>query len=113
VKVRSRGGRGGRNLEYLAGLAIGLNGLDDVVALAADTDGIDGSGGHAGGIVTPEILEIGREAGLDVLEQLNKNDTYIFFQACKLLVETGPTRTNVNDFRLILINPGAVEPALG
>ncbi|MGI9257713.1 MAG: glycerate kinase type-2 family protein [Gammaproteobacteria bacterium] len=113
VKVRSRGGRGGRNLEYLAGLAIGLNGLDDVVALAADTDGIDGSGGHAGAIVTPEILGIGREAGLDIQTQLNKNDTYLFFQACKLLVETGPTRTNVNDFRLILINPTAVEPALG
>ncbi len=113
VKVRSRGGRGGRNLEYLAGLAIGLNGLENVVALAADTDGYDGSGGHAGAIVTPEILEIGRQADLDILEQLNRNDTYLFFQACKLLVETGPTRTNVNDFRLILINPTAVEPALG
>ena len=112
VKVRSSGGRGGRNLEYLAGLAIGLDGLKNVVALAADTDGIDGSGGHAGALVTPDILRTGRDAGVDMQTQLSKNDTYIFFQACKLLVETGPTRTNVNDFRLILINPMAVEPAL-
>ncbi len=112
VKVRASGGRGGRNLEYLAGLAIGLGGVDEVVALAADTDGIDGSGGHAGAVVTPEILETGREAGLEIRTQLEKNDTYRFFEACKLLVETGPTRTNVNDFRLILINPTAVEAAL-
>ncbi|HEY5622799.1 MAG TPA: DUF4147 domain-containing protein [Gammaproteobacteria bacterium] len=113
VKVRERGGRGGRNLEYLAGLAIGLDGRSDVAALAADTDGIDGCGGHAGAFVIPGIVPMGLEAGADIHELLNKNDTYRFFEACKLLLETGPTRTNVNDFRLILISPESVGAEIG
>jgi hydroxypyruvate reductase len=110
VVVTGKNGRGGRNLEYLAGLAIELCGHANIVALAADTDGIDGNADHAGGVVVPEILSIGKDAGADLARLLAKNDTYRYFQACKLLVETGPTRTNVNDFRLILINPPAQEP---
>ncbi|HEY5622902.1 MAG TPA: MOFRL family protein, partial [Gammaproteobacteria bacterium] len=85
----------------------------DVVAFAADTDGIDGSGGHAGAFVIPGIVPMGLESGADIRELLGKNDTYRFFEACKLLVETGPTRTNVNDFRLILINPELVGTVIG
>jgi hydroxypyruvate reductase len=104
VVVTGKSGRGGRNLEYLAGLALELDGHENIVALAADTDGIDGNADHAGGVVVPETLSLGRDAGVDLDLLLAKNDTYRYFQACKLLVETGPTRTNVNDFRLILIN---------
>jgi hydroxypyruvate reductase len=109
VVVRGKNGRGGRNLEYLAGLALELDGHENIIALAADTDGIDGSADHAGGIVTPGTLALGREAGVDLAALLEQNDTYRYFQACKLLVVTGPTRTNVNDFRLILINPLVLE----
>ncbi len=105
VAVSGKDGHGGRNLEYLAGLALALDGHANIVALAADTDGIDGNADHAGGVVVPEILSLGRDADVDLGLLLAKNDTYRYFQACKLLVETGPTRTNVSDFRLILINP--------
>ena len=113
VVISGRDGRGGRNLEYLAALALALDGHENIVALAADTDGIDGNADHAGGVVVPEILALGRDADLDLSLLLAKNDTYRYFQACKLLVETGPTRTNVSDFRLILINPMAEEPVRG
>jgi glycerate 2-kinase len=105
VVMTADSGRGGRNLEYLAGMALELNGHRGVVALAADTDGIDGNADNAGGIVVPDLLARGQSAGLDLAELLARNDTYRFFHACKLLIKTGPTRTNVNDFRLILINP--------
>jgi len=105
VLVTGKDGRGGRNLEYLAGLALELDGHENIVALAADTDGIDGNADHAGGLVVPEILSLGKDANVDLADRAAKNDTYRYFQACKLLVKTGPTRTNVNDFRLILINP--------
>jgi len=105
VVVGGKAGQGGRNLEYLAGLALQLDGHENIVAIAADTDGIDGNADHAGAIVTPATLALGRESGLDLADLLNQNDTYRYFQACKLLLVTGPTRTNVNDFRLILINP--------
>jgi glycerate 2-kinase len=99
------GGCGGRNLEYLAGLALELDGAPGIYALAADTDGIDGRGGHAGGFVVPELLALGAKQGLSLAEQLARHDTHAFFAACGLLLETGPTRTNVNDFRLILCHP--------
>lgn len=98
-------GRGGRNLEYLAGLAVGLEGVSGVYALAADTDGIDGEGGHAGGFVVPEIDQLGTGRGLTVGSKLAEHDTFSFFDATGLLLRTGPTRTNVNDFRLILCEP--------
>ena len=96
------GGRGGRNTEYLAALALELDGAPGIFALAADTDGIDGHGDHAGGIVVPETLALGTAQGLGLAELLARHDTYRYFDACGLLLKTGPTRTNVNDFRLIL-----------
>ena len=99
------GGRGGRNTEYLAALALELDGAPGIFALAADTDGIDGHGDHAGGIVVPETLQFGAERGLSLAELLARHDTYSYFDACGSLLKTGPTRTNVNDFRLILCQP--------
>lgn len=102
VVLSRHGGRGGRNLEYLAALALELDGAAHVHALAADTDGIDGDGDHAGGIVTPDLLERGASRGLSLDERLAEHDTYTFFDACASLLKTGPTRTNVNDFRVVL-----------
>jgi hydroxypyruvate reductase len=102
VVLGEGGGHGGRNTEYTSALALELDGEPGVYALAADTDGIDGHGDHAGGIVVPEILALGRAQGLSLAELLAQHDSYSYFDACGLLVRTGPTRTNVNDFRLIL-----------
>ena len=102
VVLGEGGGRGGRNTEYLAALALELGGCSGIAALAADTDGIDGHGDHAGGIVVPETLALGATRGLALDVLLAQHDTYSYFDACGLLVKTGPTRTNVNDFRLIL-----------
>jgi glycerate 2-kinase len=96
------GGRGGRNTEYLAALALELDGAPGICALAADTDGIDGHGDHAGAIVVPELPQLGAKRELSLKELLARHDTYSYFDACGLLLKTGPTRTNVNDFRLIL-----------
>jgi len=98
-------GRGGRNLEYLSGLALELAGAPGVYAVAADTDGIDGRGDHAGGLVTPGMLAEGAALGPPLETLLAQHDTYRFFDACDLLLRTGPTRTNVNDFRLIVCLP--------
>jgi hydroxypyruvate reductase len=102
VVLGEGGGRGGRNTEYLAALALELDGASGIYALAADTDGIDGHGDHAGGIVVPDILALGaaQESSLESL--LARHDSYSYFDGCGLLLKTGPTRTNVNDFRLIL-----------
>lgn len=102
VVLDRTGGKGGRNLEYLAGLALELDGCEGVYALAADTDGIDGHGDHAGACVVPSLLEPGAGKGLGLDALLDAHDTYRFFDARGLLLRTGPTRTNVNDFRLIL-----------
>ncbi len=99
------GGRGGRNTEYLAALALELDGAPGIAALAADTDGIDGHGDHAGAVVDPTTLAFGARRGLSLEELLARHDTYRYFDACGLLLKTGPTRTNVNDFRLILCEP--------
>ncbi len=99
------GGRGGRNTEYLAALALELDGALGIAALAADTDGIDGHGDHAGGIVDATTLTLGAERALSLAELLARHDTYRYFDACGQLLKTGPTRTNVNDFRLILCEP--------
>lgn len=103
--VAEGSGRGGRNTEYLAALALELDGAPGIAALAADTDGIDGHGDHAGGIVVPEMLSLGAARDLSLAELLARHDTYSYFDACGLLLKTGPTRTNVNDFRLILCEP--------
>jgi hydroxypyruvate reductase len=96
------GARGGRNTEYIASLALELDGLAGVCALAADTDGLDGAGDHAGAIAVPETLRLGAERGVSLARALAQHDTYSYFDATGHLLRTGPTRTNVNDFRLIL-----------
>jgi glycerate 2-kinase len=102
VTVRGKG-RGGRNAEFLLGLAIALGGRGDISALAGDTDGIDGSEDNAGAVITPDSLARAAQAGLNVQERLADNDAYSVFAALGDLIVTGPTRTNVNDFRAILV----------
>lgn len=99
----SGAGRGGRNTEYLLALAIALDAAPNTYALAADTDGIDGTESNAGAVIGPDTLSRARAAGINAGQQLSKNDAYGFFAAIDSLVETGPTLTNVNDFRAILI----------
>ncbi|MDN5836588.1 MAG: glycerate kinase, partial [Nitrosospira sp.] len=98
-----RGGRGGRNAEFLLSLVIQLNGLPQVHALACDTDGIDGSENNAGAIATPDSLHRATKMGINAAALLAVNDAYTFFEQIGDLVFTGPTRTNVNDYRAILI----------
>ena len=102
VTVKGKG-RGGRNAEFLAGLALGLAGAPGISALAADTDGIDGSEDNAGAFVTADTLKRARAAGLDVAGLVAGNDCYSLFAALDDLLVSGPTLTNVNDFRAILI----------
>jgi hydroxypyruvate reductase len=96
-------GRGGRNTEFLLGLAVALNGLPGVWAIAGDTDGIDGTEDAAGALVAPDTLARARAAGLDPRGVLAAHDSYGLFDAIGDLVRTGPTLTNVNDIRAILI----------
>jgi len=102
VTVRGKG-RGGRCGEFLLSLAIALDGLDATWALAADTDGIDGSEDNAGAVLTPDALARAHARGLDPKKLLAQNDAYAFFSTLGDLVVTGPTRTNVNDYRAILL----------
>lgn len=102
VTVRGEG-RGGRNAEFLLALAVALDGHPGIHAIAGDTDGIDGTEDNAGCILTPDTLERARRAGLNAKAELANNNGYGFFQAIGDLIVTGPTRTNVNDFRAILI----------
>jgi hydroxypyruvate reductase len=102
VTVRGKG-QGGRNVELMLSLAVDLNGSERVYGLAADTDGIDGSGEAAGGIITPDTLERAEAKGMRARERLDANDAHTFFKALGDQVITGPTRTNVNDFRAVLI----------
>ncbi len=102
VTLRASGGRGGRCSEFLLALAIALEELDNVWAIAADTDGIDGSEDNAGALLHPDTLARGRARGLDAKQFLVRNDSYGFFSALGDLLVTGPTRTNVNDYRAIL-----------
>ncbi len=96
-------GRGGRATEFLLGCALALQGEPGVHVLAADTDGIDGVEDNAGAIVTPDTLARATAAGLKPRERLDANDAYGFFSALGDLVHTGPTFTNVNDFRALLV----------
>lgn len=97
-------GRGGRCSEFLLSLAIELDGLANVHALACDTDGIDGTEDNAGALLTPDSLQRAMQKGSDARKLLARNDAYGFFSAINDLVVTGPTRTNVNDYRVILIS---------
>ena len=103
VTVRSKGGRGGRAGEFLLGCAIALQGQPGVHVLAADTDGIDGIEDNAGAVVTPDTLVRALAAGMKAGEYLDRNDAYSFFAALGDLVVPGPTFTNVNDFRALLV----------
>lgn len=104
VTVVNKAGRGGRNLEYLLGLAIALDGEPGICALACDTDGIDGTEDAAGAVITPDTMARAAMLGLDPRAHLAENNAYLFFQALGDVVVTGPTLTNVNDFRAILID---------
>jgi glycerate 2-kinase len=102
VTVRGKG-RGGRNVEFALSLAVTLAGQKNVHALAADTDGVDGMEPIAGAIVTPDTLARARAIGIDPVVSLENNDGHGFFEKLGDQVITGPTQTNVNDFRAILI----------
>ena len=105
VTVRGVGGRGGRCGEFLLALGTELEGIANVHAIAADTDGIDGSEDNAGALLAPDSMARARAQGLDPRKFLAANDSYGVFSALGDLVVTGPTRTNVNDYRAILILP--------
>lgn len=96
-------GRGGRNVEFLLSLALALDGQSGVHALAGDTDGVDGIDEIAGAVIGPDILARARAAGLRPAMSLAQNDGHGFFEALGASLVTGPTMTNVNDFRAILI----------
>jgi glycerate 2-kinase len=96
-------GRGGRAGEFCLGLALALQGQSGVYALAADTDGIDGVEDNAGAFVAPDTLDRARARGMKIHTYLDRNDAYGFFDPLGDLVVTGPTNTNVNDFRVLLI----------
>jgi len=104
VTVRGNG-RGGRNAEFLLALTLALDGLPGVYAGAFDTDGIDGTEDNAGALTAPDSLARAASIGIDSKQRLADNDGYGFFCALDDLLITGPTRTNVNDFRAILIQP--------
>jgi hydroxypyruvate reductase len=99
----SRGGRGGRAGEFCMGLALALQGQSGVFALAADTDGIDGVEDNAGAYVAPDTLTRALARGMKLDQYLDRNDAYGYFEPLGDLVITGPTHTNVNDFRAILV----------
>ncbi|MFG6082642.1 glycerate kinase [Paracoccus litorisediminis] len=99
----SKPGKGGRNTEFLLALAVALDGQPGIHALSGDTDGIDGSEDAAGAIITPDTLARARAAGLDPRAVLAAHDSYSLFDRIGDLVKTGPTLTNVNDFRAVLI----------
>ncbi|MBP2228789.1 hydroxypyruvate reductase [Azospirillum agricola] len=110
VTVRGSG-RGGRNVEFLLALAVALDGHPGIHAAAFDTDGIDGTEDNAGALLRPDTLARAAALGLDAKAHLANNDGYGFFQALGDLVVTGPTRTNVNDFRVIVVDRAAGNPA--
>jgi len=102
VTVRG-GGRGGRNVEFLLSLALTLEGREGVHAIAGDTDGVDGQEEIAGAVIGPDTLARAQALGLRARDRLDDNDAHAFFEALGDSVVTGPTRTNVNDFRALLI----------
>ena len=100
-------GKGGRNSEYLLALALALDGHPGISAIACDTDGIDGTMEAAGAVLRPDSLARARARGIEAAEYLARHRSFDFFAALDDLVITGPTRTNVNDFRAIFIEAGA------
>jgi glycerate 2-kinase len=112
VTVRGRG-RGGRNVEFLLSLAIEIDGLANVFAIAGDTDGVDGGEEVAGAVVEPDTLRRAAAMGMHPTERLAENDGHAFFEALGDQVVTGPTLTNVNDFRAILITDRTPAASIG
>jgi len=112
VTLRGQG-RGGRNVECLLSMAVALDGLPGVHALAGDTDGVDGVEEIAGAVITPDTLARAWAAGLHPRQRLDDNDGHGFFQALGDSVVTGPTLTNVNDFRAIVIDAAGPAPSAG
>lgn len=108
VTVRGKG-RGGRNVEFLLALGIALDGMPGVHALAGDTDGVDGQEEIAGAYLAPDSLSRARALGIRPKDSLDNNDGHGFFQALGDPVITGPTLTNVNDFRAILITRTTID----
>lgn len=102
VTVRGNG-RGGRNVEFSLALTLALNGAPGVYALAGDTDGVDGQADNAGALIAPDTLSRAWALGINPRHSLDANDGHGFFEALDDVVVTGPTLTNVNDFRAILI----------
>lgn len=103
VRPGNAGGRGGRCTEFLLSLALELDGMPEVYALAADTDGIDGTEDNAGAVLMPDTPARALALGVSAAAMLVAHDAYRYFSALGDLVVTGPTRTNVNDYRVILI----------
>jgi hydroxypyruvate reductase len=112
-RVAKPGGRGGRNTAWLLALGLALPPGVAVVALAADTDGIDGTGGHAGAFLGPQTLARARAAGVDAAVALAGDDSARVFAAAGDLFEPGPTGTNVNDLRILLVDPRGDRAAVG
>jgi hydroxypyruvate reductase len=96
-------GKGGRNSEYALAAVMAGSSHKQIYGLACDTDGIDGSEDNAGAIFTPDTLMNAKKLGIDPSSHLEKNDSYSFFKSAGGLAVTGPTFTNVNDFRAILV----------
>ena len=113
VTVRVEGGRGGRNVEWLLALAIAVAGRASIYALAADTDGVDGTEEIAGAVATPDTIARARERIRNAAADLARHDAHAFFEAIGDSVVTGPTRTNVNDFRAILVTQQAGDQLRG
>jgi hydroxypyruvate reductase len=103
-------GRGGRNTEFALTMALELEGQAGIYALSAGTDGLDGNGAAAGAWVGPETLSAGQRAQLDATASLLNNDSFSYFDAMGATVVTGPTFTNINDFRAVLVLPAPAAP---
>ena len=103
VTLRGKGGKGGRNSEFLLALALGVDGIEGISAFAADTDGIDGSEDNAGAFADHSTAARMRAAGLDPRAMLDGNDAWTAFHALGDLFVPGPSGTNVNDLRVVLV----------
>ncbi len=104
VKITGNG-KGGPNTQFMLQSTILLNGRKNVYGLACDTDGIDGTGNNAGALITPDTLSLASSAQVNAEEYLSANDSYAFFDKIDQLVKSGPTFTNVNDYRVFLLLP--------
>ncbi len=111
VHVKNKG-KGGPNTQFVLALALALKNLDGIYAIACDTDGIDGSQNNAGAMIHPDTLKAAKAKNLDARAFVENNDSFSFFEATGGLVTTGPTLTNVNDFRAIYVDPARVSQPL-